>query len=107
MFVTLLLFYSLTTFCTLDEHIYPLFQAAALGRLFESPCYQLIVHFSSFRIGEEGQMTSPCLGHPTFWTRKMAYPEQQLPGLPHELGVPQQPPEPGSVRPCDGAMTVL
>ena len=35
------------------------------------------------------------------------YPEQQLPGVPHELGVPQQPPEPDSVDPRDGAMTVL
>ena len=26
----------------------------------------------------------------------IAYPEQQLPGVPHELGAPQQPPEPGS-----------
>jgi hypothetical protein len=28
--------------------------------------------------------------------RNAAYPEQQLPGVPHELGFPQQPPEPGS-----------
>jgi hypothetical protein len=26
----------------------------------------------------------------------IAYPEQQLPGVPHELGAPQQPPELGS-----------
>jgi hypothetical protein len=33
--------------------------------------------------------------YPTFLKRRMAYPEQQLPGVPHELGVPQHP-EPGS-----------
>jgi hypothetical protein len=37
----------------------------------------------------------------------LLYPEQQLPGDPHELGVPQQPPEPGSFKPRDEALTVL
>ena len=37
------------------------------------------------------------------WT----YPEQQLPGVPHELGVPQQPPEPGSGNLWDEPMDVL
>jgi hypothetical protein len=37
----------------------------------------------------------------------MAYPEQQLPGAPHELGVPQQPPEPGSVNFRDEPLDVL
>jgi hypothetical protein len=37
----------------------------------------------------------------------IAYPEQQLPGVPHELGVPQQPPEPGSVSPRDVAVAIL
>jgi hypothetical protein len=59
------------------------------------------------RINSNDKIIFPCAAHSTFWTKKMPYPEQQLPGVPHELGVPQQPPEPGSVRPCDGAMTVL
>jgi hypothetical protein len=37
----------------------------------------------------------------------MAYPEQQLPGLPHEFGVPQQPPGPGSVSFRDELLDVL
>jgi len=37
----------------------------------------------------------------------IAYPEQQLPGVPHELGVPQQPPEPGSGSPGDEVMAIL
>ena len=37
----------------------------------------------------------------------LAYPEQQLPGVPHELGVPQQPPKPGPVGSRDEALTVL
>jgi len=38
---------------------------------------------------------------------EIAYPEQQLPGVPHELGDPQQPPEPGSVSPRDVAVAIL
>jgi len=34
------------------------------------------------------------------------YPAQQLPGVPHELGVPQQLPEPGS-NPCGEWLDVL
>jgi hypothetical protein len=45
--------------------------------------------------------------YPTFVRRKMAYPEQQLPGVPHELGVPQQPPELGSVNFRDELLDVL
>ncbi len=37
----------------------------------------------------------------------VAYPEQQLPGVPHELGDPQQPPEPGSASPRDVAVAIL
>jgi hypothetical protein len=46
-------------------------------------------------------------GPPPFWRRKIAYPEQQLPGVPHELGAPQQPPEPDPVGSRDEALTVL
>ncbi len=42
-----------------------------------------------------------------FLRGKIVYPEQQLPGVPHELGAPQQPPELDSEGPRDGAMTVL
>jgi hypothetical protein len=35
------------------------------------------------------------------------YPEQQLPGVPHELGVPQQLPEPGSANLGDELLDVL
>jgi hypothetical protein len=42
-----------------------------------------------------------------FWRGKTAYPEQQLPGVPHELGVPQQPPELGSVNFRDELLDVL
>ena len=37
----------------------------------------------------------------------LLYPEQQLPGVPHELGVPQQPPEPGSGNLRDELLDVL
>ncbi|MCJ7786360.1 MAG: hypothetical protein MUP41_20710 [Desulfobacterales bacterium] len=52
-------------------------------------------------------MILPCAAHPPLRTGKIAYPEQQLPGVPHELGAPQQPPELGSVGPRDEALTVL
>ncbi len=37
----------------------------------------------------------------------LIYPEQQLPGVPQELGVPQQPPDPGSVNFPDEPLEVL
>ena len=37
----------------------------------------------------------------------IAYPEQQLPGVPHVLGAPQQPPELDSEGPRDRTLTVL
>jgi hypothetical protein len=37
----------------------------------------------------------------------IAYPEQQVPGVPHEWGDPQQPPELDSEGPRDGATSVL
>ena len=42
-----------------------------------------------------------CLG------RRSSYPEQQLPGVPHELGAPQQPPGAGSVNFRDELLDVL
>jgi hypothetical protein len=39
--------------------------------------------------------------------RRTTYPEQQLPGVPHELGVPQQPPDPGSADPGDELIDML
>jgi len=39
--------------------------------------------------------------------RNATYPEQQLPGVPHELGVPQQLPEPGSGNLRDELLDVL
>jgi len=49
----------------------------------------------------------PCIFETFSEETPPAYPEQQLPGVPHEFGVPQQPPEPGSPNPRDELLDIL